>query len=73
MQVDKMRQYLHRSCLVISRVKLPPNKTAESTAERENALFWYGRPNFALECEITKYITLKLLVGQTNRHESQNY
>ena len=54
-------------------VKLPSNKTAESTAERENALFWYGRPNFALECEITKYITLKLLVGQTNRHESQNY
>ena len=35
MEVDKLKQYSRRSCLVISGVELPPNKSTESAEETE--------------------------------------
>ena len=35
MEVDELKQYSQRSCLVISKVELSPNKTTESAEETE--------------------------------------
>ena len=35
MEVGKLKQYLRRLCLLISRLELPPNKTIESSEEAE--------------------------------------
>ena len=38
MEADRLKQYLRRSCLLISRVQLPPNKAAESAEETEEKI-----------------------------------
>ena len=35
MEVDELKQYSQRPCLVISKVELSPNKTTESAEETE--------------------------------------
>ena len=60
MEVDKLRQYLQKSYLLISRAELPPKKATESVAETEENVCRITETNLDISREHFDYELAKV-------------